>query len=264
MKPVAFLLLLALPAAAQESALFPRFSVTGGGYLGNFTTEARIDEEGFEGTEIGFERDLGLEKSTNLQRFAVQWRPFSRHELAASHYASDRSGFENIDREIVFRGTTYPVQAEVATTFAADVWNVTYTYWARKTERNGFGLMLGVSGIDLQASVDARAPNGTVTITQDAGTEVPVAVIGAQGRVAFTDKLLAEASAAALPNVELDVYSGRATMAAARLEYRVARWLGIGAAYNYFRIDGTVEEFDFTGELSLTVQGPEAYVRLAF
>jgi hypothetical protein len=64
--------------------------------------------------------------------------------------------------------------------------------------------------------------------------------------------------------VELDVYSGAATMGAARLEYRVVPWLGIGAAYNYFRLDGSVEEADFTGELSMTIKGAEAYIRLAF
>jgi hypothetical protein len=258
------LLVVATPLSAQENPVFPRFSVSGALYQGEFTTDVRVNEEGLEGTAIGLERDLGLDDSAGLQRFSLQWRPFNRHELALSHFSSEREGFEEIDREIVFRGTTYPVRADVTTRFDAELWDVTYTYWMRKRERDGIGLMLGVSGISLDAAIDAQAPNGSVTVTQDAKTDVPVAVIGVQGRWALSDRVLFEANAAALPRVQLDVYSGRATRAAARIEYRVTPWLGLGAGYNYFRIDGTVDELDFTGELSMTIRGAEGFVRLAF
>jgi hypothetical protein len=92
---------------------------------------------------------------------------------------------------------------------------------------------------------------------------VPVALGGAQVRFAFTERLHAEARAVALPRVTIDVYSGRAVDAGARLEYRFGA-LGIGAAYNYFRIDGSVVEPDFTADVSVVVHGPEAYLRLAF
>lgn len=255
--------MLATAAAAQESALFPRFSVTAGAYSGSFETTLRVDEAGFEGTEVVLERDLGLDDTAMLQRYSAQWRPLDRHELAASYFASERTGLEIIDREIVFRGTTYPVQATVASGFDAAVADVTYTYWARKSERDGFGLTLGVAGISLEAAIDASAPGGTVDITQGAKTDVPVALGGAQLRYAFTERLHAEARAVALPRVTIDVYSGRAVSAAARLEYRF-RAFGVGAAYNYFRIDGTVTEADFSGDLSVVIRGPEAYLRLAF
>jgi hypothetical protein len=267
MKQLAMLLLavtcFAAHAAAQESALFPRFSVTGGGYAGQFETTLRLDEEGFEGTEVTLERDLGLDDAVTLQRYSAQWRPFNRHELAASYFSSRRSGFAVIDREIVFRGTTYPVQATVTSGFDATLAEATYTYWAHKSERSGFGITLGAAAISLDAAIDARAPGGTVTIAQSARTDVPVALGGAQVRYAFTDRLHAEARAVALPRVTIDVYSGRALNAAARLEYRFGH-VGIGAAYNYFRIDGSVTELDFSGDLSLTVRGPEAYLRLAY
>ena len=198
-----------------------------------------------------------------MQRYSLQWRPARRHEFGASYFATERSGFEQINREIVFRGTTYPVQATVTSEFDAEVAQVTYTYWARQSERNGFGIMLGVAGISLEAAIDARAPNGTVTARQDATTDVPVALVGAQMRYAFSRRFVGEANVAALPRVRIDVYSGRAVQAAARLEYRVGA-LGLGAAYNYFRIDGDVTQVDFNGELSLRVSGPEAYLRLAF
>ena len=255
----------ALPLAAQDSPLFPRFSVTGGSFLADFETDVRVDDEGgAEGTAITLERDLGLDDSKTLTHVTVQWRPFSRHELGGAWFRSEREGFEAIDREIVFRDEVYPVQAEVTTTFDLEQWRATYTYWARKGERDGFGITLGVAGIALDASLIAVTPGSNVTITQEAETEVPVALAGAQFRFAPTDRILGEVSGAFLPRVTIGEYSGDAVTAAARIEYRLARWLGLGAAYNYFQLDGAGDRGEFRGELGIGVQGVEGYVRLAF
>ncbi|HUP59633.1 MAG TPA: hypothetical protein VNA69_04355 [Thermoanaerobaculia bacterium] len=77
----ALVLLIATPLLAQESLLFPRFSVIAGSSAGEFTTDVRIDpdDQSSEGTLVSFERDLGLEDSKTLPRFALQWRPPRRH-----------------------------------------------------------------------------------------------------------------------------------------------------------------------------------------
>lgn len=261
---LAVILLLAFPLAAQD--LFPRFSITGATSPAEFETNARIDPEnaGGEGTLVNFERDLGLEESRTLQRFGVQWRPFARHELAASYFSAPRSGFEQINRNITFRDEVYPVNALVSSQFDLDYWSATYTYWARRGTRDGFGLSLGVANLELNASVTAATIGSVATVTQTAETEVPVALIGAQGRVAFTRTILGEASMATLPRVTIEDYTGRALTGNARLEYRPVRWIGIGAAYHYFKLDVDVAQASLTGSLDMTIQGPEGYVRLAF
>ena len=266
MRITILLLALALPLAAQESPLFPRFSVSGGAYSGRFDTNVRIDPDALagEGTTVGFERDLGLEKTKQLRQFRLQWRPFARHELAATHFSSSRRGFQQIDREIVFRNESYPVSALVTTAFDLDYASLTYTYWMRRSERDGFGITIGAAGLSLNASVIAQRPDFTVTASERATTDVPVALGGVQGRLAFSDRILGEASVSALPRVTIEGYTGRALTANARLEYRPVRWLGIGGAYNYFRLDVDVAQSDLSGSIGMRVQGPEAYVRLAF
>jgi hypothetical protein len=41
-------------------------------------------------------------------------------------------------------------------------------------------------------------------------------------------------------------------------------WLGIGAAYSYFRLNVDVAQTDINGSLDMTIRGPEAFLRLAF
>jgi hypothetical protein len=187
-----------------------------------------------------------------------------RHELAGTFFSTAREGFEQIDREIVFRDETYRVNAAVTTGFDLDYWSATYTYWARRAPRSGIGISLGIAALAMDARVTAQQPGVTVTVTQTAETEVPVALAGLQGRVAFLERLHGEASIATLPSVTIEDYTGTALTGSARLEYRPLNWLGIGAAYHYFRLDVDVAQVDLGGSLDMTIRGPEAYVRIAF
>ena len=262
MRFLLLVLFLTLPLAAQESLLFPRFSITGGTSPGSFDTNARIDPElgAQEGTLISFERDLGLDDSRTLQRFGVQWRPFNRHELAAAYFSAPRNGREQINRTIVFRNQSYPVDALVTTQFDVDYASLTYTYWARRSQRDGLGITLGAATLSMNATVSAAQTNTTVSVTQQADTDVPVALAGLQGRVAMTPRLHGEASVSTLPRITIGDYTGDALTAAARLEYRPLSWLGIGAAYHYFRLDVDVEQDTLRGSLDMTIRGPEVFL----
>lgn len=249
---VVALLLLATASFAQD-----RFSITAGRFDAGFTTDVRVDPVG---TELNLERDLALQRSRNLNDFSIRWRPFERHELAASYVSASRAGSANINQEFRFNDRVYPVNALATTTFDTKKWEATYTYWLTKN----FGLMAGGAGLSIDASVIAHTPGVALTVAERAKTSVPVALVGAQTRFEFTPRLIGELSAAALPHVKIDNYSGRATSAAARLEFRILHNLGIGAAYNYFNIDGTITDPSFGGRLKLTAKGGEGFVRLAF
>jgi hypothetical protein len=264
MRGAIVLFLFAPSLFAQD--LFPRFSVTGATSPGSFETNARIDPEltGGTGTLISFERDLGLDDSRNVRRFGLQWRPFRKHELALNYFSAPRRGVEQIDRQIAFRNEVYPVNALVTTQFDLDYASATYTYWARRSDRHGAGITLGIANLAIDALVRAQRPDVTVTVTETANTDVPVALAGVQGRLAITDRVHAEAGASTLPRITIEDYSGTALTANARLEYRPLRWFGIGVAYSYFRLDIDVEQTDLRGALEMTVRGPEAYARFAF
>ena len=261
------LLLSALPLIAQESALFPRFSLTGASNRARFDSTVRLDPENIAnafGSQVGFESDLGMPRSKTLTRFGLEWQLASRHELAATYFTAPRSGFAAIQREIVFRDQTYPVQALVTSQFDLKYASATYTYWARRTARDGLGITLGAATLSVDASVLAQRPDLTLLATERANTDVPVALAGLQGRIAFTPRLLGAASFSALPRITVSGYRGRARTANASLEYRASPWLGIGAAYDDFHLDVDSTRADLRGALSMSIRGPEVFVRLAF
>jgi hypothetical protein len=258
----ALIFLIALPVAAQN--VFPRFTLTGAAYRGDFSTDIRADDNALAGTEINAERDLGLTRAEGLKRFAVSWRPLDRHEISASYFKSSRSGLRQINVPITFNGFVYAVQAEVTTDVSLKCWDATYTGWLRRTDTSGFGINLGVAGLSVDANLLARRPGQTLTVTETASTDVPVALIGAQARSAIGTHLIGAISGGVLPRVHIDTYSGRALTGNASLEYRIVRNIGIGVAYNYFRISGDVADPQFSGDLDMTIKGAELFARLAF
>jgi hypothetical protein len=256
------------PALAQRNRdLFPTFTLTGGGYLGDFGTKVRVDPhvEGLQGTTIDLEKNLGLESSRTLSRFGFTWRPLRKHELGVSYFRTEREGHRIIDRQIVYEDTTFPIQADVQSKFNIDFWEASYTYWARQTERDGIGVSLGVTGLRVDGELSVRRnTDNTVLLSESASTDVPVPVIGVEGRWLLTDRVIAMGRASVLPKVSIKDYQGSAYVGKFSLEYRLAQRLGLGVAYNYFNLNGLVEKEDFHADLGMTVSGVEAFVRIVF
>jgi len=189
-----------------------------------------------------FERDLGLASSENLQRFALEWQPLARHELAGSYFASSRSGFQQIQHDFTFRNSVYPVDALVTTGFDLKYWSATYTYWARRGARDGFGITLGAAGLSLDASVIAQSGRARRRAGPRRAERPPPA----------------DALVSTLPRVTISGYTGRALTGNARLEYRIVRWLGVGAAYNCFRLDVDVARPDLRAAIHWSAAVPAA------
>ena len=66
-----------------------------------------------------------------------------------------------------------------------------------------------------------------------------------------------------LPSVQIEDYEGSALAYGARLEWRFSRHFGLGAAWNSFNIDVDVDRPRFHGALDLTVEGAQAFLRVA-
>jgi hypothetical protein len=261
----ALILSLTLPLAAQD--LYPGFSVVAATGRADFDTNVRIDPEGgtdLSGTRINLERDLGLPEQQDMQRFSLEWRPLQRHELAISHFSASRNAAQQIEREIVFRDETYPVSAFVTSNFDLDYTSATYTFWARRAERSGIGITLGVAQIAVDADITATRPGESVSVSESAETDVPVALAGLQLRGALGRRVQGRVNAAALPRVTINGYSGRALKGDASIEYRATRWLGLGAAYDYFQLDVDIAQGDLQGDIAMKIQGPGVFVRLGF
>lgn len=258
---------LASPLFAQTNpSLFPRFGISAGGYLTDYGTTVRVDPhiEGLQGTTIDLEHDLGLTSSKTLTRASLEWRPFQRHEFELAYFRTQRRGHLSLDKQIVYEDTTFPLHADLHSKFDIDYWDASYTYWARQTATNGIGANIGVMGMSFNGELTGSVAGTTATLQQDATADVPLPVIGLEGRWGLGSHIATSLRGSFLPRVSFRDYKGQAYLARASAEYDVANWLGLGVGYNYLNVNGSADKPNFHANLDMTVRGVEAFVHLVF
>jgi len=262
---------LATPGAlAQDVGGFPfdRFSFTVGSFYETTDTDLRLDAStNHMGTPITLEKDLGLDDSGQLLRLSAEWLPFERHQFGVAYYDLSRERRRTLDREFEFNGTVFPINASLESESDFKFAEILYTYWAVKTPRGGLGLGLGASwvSIDMHLRAQVATPGGGGTATRDAkgSTDLPVPLLGIEGRYALTPRLLIAGDVRALPNVTIGDYEANALLYGARLEWRFSRHFGLGAAWNSFNVDADVDRDKFHGSLDFTIEGAQAFLRVA-
>lgn len=258
-------------ALAQGANEFPfdRFTITAGSFYETTDSDLRLDAGTVNtGTPINLERDLSLDDSDQLVRLGLEWRPFNRSQFSASYYKVAREGGRTLEREIEFGDTVFPVDAAVETDSDFEFFELYYTFWAAKTPRGGLGLSLGVSAVtidtSLTAEVNAPVGSGTLRLEESASTDLPVPILGVEGRYALTPRFMIAGNVGVLPKVQIEDYEGEALVYGAQLEYRLARNFGLGASWTSFNIEADVERERFLGSLDFTIEGAQAFLRFAF
>ncbi len=257
-------------ALAQDVGDFPfdRFSFTVGSFYETTDADFRLDAStNHMGTPIKLEKELGLDDSGQLLRLGVEWRPFERHQFSAGYYELSRNGRRTLDRDIEFGDVVFPVNASLESESDFQLAELLYTFWAVKKPRGGLGLSLGVAGVSVEAHLKAQVtvPNGGGTVSRDkrASTDLPVPLLGIEGRYALGTRWLLAGDVRVLPSVEIGDYQASALLYGARLEYRFSRHFGLGAAWNSFNIDADVDKDKLHGSLDFTIEGAQAFLRVA-
>lgn len=113
---------------------------------------ASIGADGFEGTEIDIEDDLGYGEKENIVGFDAALG--SGIDLALSYLSLDLAARNRIDRTIRFGDTVYRARADVSSSLEAELVRAALRY---QLGSHGFrgGLLAGVQYVDLNAQLSA-------------------------------------------------------------------------------------------------------------
>lgn len=257
-----------LPAAAQPADGWDRFRFTVGAQ--DATTDSRVSlvSGPLAVPVVDLEDTFGLEESDELLWAEVEWLFGRRAQLSLSYFDHERDAVRRLDQEVVFGDVVFPVAGEVATGFDLRVAELAFTYWLVQRPGGGLGLQLAVSALDFEARATARVSVpilGPVVIEQEtAAAELPVPTVGLEARLMPSRFWRIDAEAAWLPRVEVEDWEGEALSFAVDVEFRPFDNVGFGLGWSHWEIEADLEEPDLTGELDLSVEGPRAFVRLAF
>ncbi|MGH9368268.1 MAG: hypothetical protein ACRD3M_11405 [Thermoanaerobaculia bacterium] len=175
-----------------------------------------------------------------------------------------------ISQDIEFGGVIYTAGAQVSSESLSRFLYAAYRYGFVKNPSFQLGLSLGISYTTLRGLLSASAgvtqPDGTLiggTVTREAEINAPVPLIGldVEGRIAKAFSLGARVRAF---GASVNPYSGSMVEALAHVDWYFVRNAGLGAAYEWTRIDIDKEQESKTVGFIYRYDGPRIYLILTF
>ena len=277
MKRILLVLAGALLAASSARAQFPgdvpeNFRLHVGGIFALFNTDTQLSTKNPDnpGTDIDFEDVLGVPDNKFAFRADGYWNFLGRSYLDFGYSSFNRSEQHTITQDIVFNGVTYTAGASVDAEMDERFIYAAYRYGFVKNPSFQFGASLGVSYAKLDASLTAATgvvgPNGQPivgSVTKEASIEAPIPLIGLEASGALSRQVTLGAYARGF-GANIGDYSGNMIDAGARLDWYVARNLGVGLAYEYNHIHITKETDTRKTEFKTQYHGPRFYLTVTF
>jgi hypothetical protein len=259
----ALLLAPSIAAAEAGNPLADRFSLSLGTFLMDTSTELRVDGEGGRGTQIDAERDLGLHNSDSF-RIDGYWRFAERHKLRLLYFKSSRSSTRTIDRDITFRDTVFPVNAELGTHFSTDVTELAYEYAFLRRERFEVSGTAGLHNLRFRLGLSAaQTGGGTAELAQTAKADGPLPVVGLRGIWRLGEHWALDAQAQFF-KISVDPYDGRIEDYTASFVWMPFTHVGLGAGWNEFVTRLDVSGGQFEGSMRWRYGGARIFVTASF
>ncbi len=255
----------------QQRGMDERFRIDLGGFFQNFSTTVSLtNSSGTAGTDINLEDDLG--QDANQLTFAADgyWR-FGRHgRLDFAYRGWSRSNSQTLARDITFGDTTYHVGATIDSSLRVNIVELYYSYSFVNNGDLELGLGLGLSAYFTRTELNgigtiATGGGSTSVSTNREGRSVVAPIPSIKGYFAYAlyPRLFLSGSA---KGITATINGYHAAMQAYRggLDWVFTKNVGIGAMYQYVKID--FSHAGTAGDLAASYRysGPLGYVIIAF
>lgn len=259
---IAASLLFYLPtvSAQEEEDEFDRFSISLGVFLTDRESKTRLNgDTGDDGSNVDLESDLGLDRSDNVFRIDGYFRFNEKHRIDFSAFDLSRSKTREIDEEIMWGDTVYPINTSINTQFDLDIYKLAYT-WSFMRREKGY---LGVSAGLYVASFGARLSSPDIGAVESDNLTAPLPVVGLRGQYALSEKFSLRASGEIF-SMSFDDYDGTLVDLYAGIDYQLFEHTAVGLGVNRVTLDIDVTKNRFRGTLDWQYEGGLLFLKFDF
>ena len=249
-----------LAAANASAADDPRFSLSVGAFITDRGSEARLDVvDGENGTVVDLENDLGADKSDTVFRLDGFYRFNNKHRIDFSVFDLSQTATMQIDKEINWQGTIFPVGATVDSDIEFEVYKLAYTYSIMRRENGYLGLSAGLYIADIGAHLSAEG----IAENEGGAVTAPLPVIGLRGEYQFAEKWKFRASGEFF-SLSYEGYDGTLTDFYAGVDDQLMENMAIGVGINSVSLDVGIEDDSLNGNLDWRYDGGLVFLKFDF
>lgn len=245
-------LLCSMPLRAEP---LDEFSIRVGGYANHFDTTIRVDDpRGRRGSEIDFDRELGLEDRDVIEFISAAWRPWRQHEFGLGYFHQTLAGGRRLERELHYGEETFELDAFAYTALTLQSFEFQYTYWAVLREQWAIGLRFGHIDYRIGTRIETGERGSNERLIVRTGGSVPAPNFGFDLRAELANKWRFNASLGWL-EANVDKYSPIITTLRFGVEYLAWENVGLWADFGQNRIASGVDGKDIAGRVEIEEGG---------
>jgi hypothetical protein len=236
------------------------FSVSLGLFLTERDSQTRVDGTiPDSGTPVDLENDLGLDKSDNVFRIDGYYRFNEKHRIDFSVFDLSRSASKEIEKEIDWNDTIYPIDTTVDASLDLAIYKLAYTWSFMRRDSGYLGLTAGLYTADIGTSISAES----IGRSSSGGVTAPLPVLGLRGQYDFSERWSLRASAEIFA-IEYGYFSGSLYDVFTSVDYQITDHVALGAGINVVNINVGVSKPNLDGDLDWRYDGGLLFLKFDF
>ena len=246
-------------AAPVHPVLHDRFYFGIGAYFPRMNTTAQLDSTNLGvGTNVDFEKALGMPAREVVPDFFARYRFAERWRIDAEYFALDRTGSRTSDHDIQWGDHVFPANTQVSSRFFFSDTRVSVGYAFFKTVDKELGAGFGFHVAKYNANL-----NSTVVGSETGDALAPLPVLSAYGQFALTEEW-AVGGRVDWFSMSYDHYDGNVSSVGVNLMYQPFRNVGFGLGYRSLFIALTHTVSGATVQFDQSFRGPLLSMNASF
>ncbi len=218
-------------------------------WMPSVDAEVKSSELSLVGTQIDLVDDLGLDDSESIPALTASIDLPLFPEILVGYFTVDSSASKIINKQIVYKGTTYNMSANVISSYDITHFEALLNFGLLKSETADLGLLVGAKYFEIETTLTSAG------ITQTESVEGPVPVLGVKGGVGLPGKFRVEGIGR---GIVLEVGDVDASLFDIDLgvHYDVNKFLRASVGYRYFSIDAEDTSNNVSDKAEIKFAGP--------
>lgn len=233
-----------------------RFKISAGLFAATTTTAINLGgNTGSTGTDVDFEKDLGLKRDVQTFLGNFQWRISRRWRFDFSYYQLNRSSNFTIQRSFDFGNHSYTMNTNVNSYFNTSIYRVSWGYAILAKPTAELGVLLGAHTLQTSLGVGLSAGGAGVAYSDNFNFTAPLPDLGIWGGWALNKSWALNGEFDYL-SVTAGNIKGEIVGYNASLQYKATKHLDLALGYTGFNFTIDAKSNNQNGHIGWGYHGP--------
>jgi len=233
-----------------------KFKLTAGLFVPVNNTKVQVEANGsVSGTQIDFQKDLGLNATQLTFLINFQWRISRRSRLNLSYYDMTRSATHTLQKDITFKDETYHINSTVNSYFNTAIYQFSYGYAFIEKPTYEVGVLIGAHTVGSKAGISLEGSGSGINTNNNFGFTAPLPDLGIWGGYAFSDRFAVNLDFDYLA-LTINNINGRLIAYDFIFTYKLLRQLNLSLGYSGLNFTIKTTKNNFSGDFRWGYNGP--------